>query len=333
MAWSVVTVSRPAEDPSAESTYTYVTVSPGKVGSAIQLNTIAAWSTAPIASNRASGVVTQVSTGPGTEVSQGATLYAVDLHPVVIAKGDTPAFRSIGDGSKGDDVRQLQQLLSDLGFYNGEIGGEAGSRTVAAIRAWQKSQGVEQTGTVSPGDVIYVPTLPTRVSLDEKLVYRGASLSGGEAVLLGLPASPLFTIPATDAQAALMTVGKRVNITAPDGGQWVGAISDQKRDSTTNSISVSVVGADGATVCGDQCNQIPVTGQATLASSIVTVEDVSGLVVPSAAIVSAADGSLALIGEDGGRIPVTVSASARGMSVVSGVEQGVKVRVPGNTSR
>jgi hypothetical protein len=71
-----------------------------------------------------------------------------------------------------------------------------------------------------------------------------------------------------------------------------------------------------------------VTGQTLLLSKIVTVETVSGLVVPSAALLSAADGAVSVIDEEGVSHPVTVETSARGMSVVDGVSAGLRVRVP-----
>ncbi|MFT4051929.1 MAG: peptidoglycan-binding domain-containing protein [Microbacterium sp.] len=332
-AWAIVAVTRPAEDPLEATTFTLAEVTAGEVGASIQLNTVAEWTPVPVGANRAAGVVTSVDVAAGAEVSQGALLYTVDLRPVVVAQGEVPAFRDVGDGSSGEDVRQVQQLLTDLGFYSGEVEGEAGSLTASAIRAWQKSLGVEQTGVVAAGDIVFVPSLPTRVAVDADVVFRGASLAGGEPVLSGLPASPEFTIPVTDAQAAMMPAGTRVEITSPDGDVWTGFVGEQTRDAEMGTVVVSLSGADGAVICGDQCAQVPVTGQATLSSTIVTVETVSGLVVPSSALVSDADGQLAVIDEAGERMPVTVVTAARGLSVIEGVDEGTKVRVPGQASQ
>ncbi|WP_282838110.1 peptidoglycan-binding domain-containing protein [Microbacterium flavum] len=329
VAWAVAAVTEPAADPLETTDFTLVEVTSGEVGSSIQLNSVAEWTPEPAGANRAAGVVTGVQVEAGAEVAQGSVLYTVDLRPVVIAQGNVPAFRDIGDRSVGADVRQVQQMLTDLGFYRGEIGGEAGAMTVAAIKAWQKSLGVDQTGVVGAGDVIFVPTLPTRVALDPELIRRGASMTGGEQVLSALPASPDFTIPVTDAQAGMIPAGTRVEITSPDGDVWTGFTGEQTRDADTGTITLALSGEDGAAICGDQCSQVPVTGQASLASKIVTVETVDGLVVPSSALVTGADGQLAVIDETGGRLPVTVTTSARGMSVIDGVDVGTKVRVPG----
>lgn len=332
IGWALIAITRPTEDPLDAATFTLVEVVNGEVGANLQLNTVAEWTSAPVGANRAVGVVTGVSLEPGTEASQGSVLYTVDLRPVVVAQGVVPMFRDIGDGVMGQDVRQVQQMLSDLGFYRGEVGGQAGPVTAAAIREWQKSLGVDQTGVVTAGDVIFVPTLPARVVLDNEIVFRGASLAGGEAVLSGLPLSPEFTVPVSDTQSAMIPAGTRVEITSPEGEMWTGFAGEQLRDASSGTVTVSLSGKDGAVICAEQCEQVPVTGQVTLSSKIVTVETVTGLVVPSSALVSGADGQLEVVDEAGERIPVAVLSAARGMSVIDGVDAGVKVRVPGEAT-
>jgi hypothetical protein len=220
--WAVVTVTQPAKDPLESPSYTLVTVVEGEVGASIQLNTLAGVDVVTDRGEPGFRRRHERQRGRGRRVTQGSTIYTVDLRPVVVARGAVPAFRPIGDGTKGEDVRQVQQMLTDLGFYNGEVGGEAGSVTAAAIRDWQKSLGQEPTGVVEVGDIIFVPQLPARVSVDGKVVYPGASLVSGEQVLAGLPASPVFTVPATETQAAMMPSGTRVEITSPSGAVWSG---------------------------------------------------------------------------------------------------------------
>ncbi len=49
-------------------------------------------------------------------------------------------------GSQNDQVRQLQQNLYTLGFYNGSITGHYGSKTEAAVSAFQRSNGLSPDG-------------------------------------------------------------------------------------------------------------------------------------------------------------------------------------------
>lgn len=328
LAWAALTVLRPAEDPLEAPAATVVPVKQGQIGSSISLNTTAEWATTPLGVNRASGVVTRVVVEPGDEVSPGDVLYEVDLVPVSIGEGKVPSFRRIEAGTRGADVAQLQRLLKQRGHFTGTVDGSAGKDTVAAIRAWQEELGVPATGAVGPGDVIYVPKLPTRVALDQKVIRTGATLSGGEDALAGLPTSPAFEMPVTTAQAAMVPTGARVNITSPEGDIWAATAGRQSPDEGSGTVHITLDSLDEGPVCADQCAQVPVTGQSSLRSEVVTVEEVNGLVVPSSALITEAGGQTAVIDEGGGRLPVEVTATAQGMSVITGVDAGTKVQVP-----
>ncbi|MEP6478082.1 MAG: peptidoglycan-binding domain-containing protein [Rhodoglobus sp.] len=327
VGWAAATVLTPPKDVLSSTKYTFVKVVSGEVGSSINLNTVAEWTPVPVGSNLAVGTVTTINVSQGQEVSVGSVLYSVNLRPVVIAQGDVPAFESLAEGSTGADVTQLQAMLTALGFYSGAVDGGFGYRTESAVKAWQESLGLEGDGVVQAGDIVFVPTLPTRVALDTDKVTRGAILSGGEPVVRGLPASPGFTVPVTDSQAGLMPTGTRVEISSPSGLKWEGFVVDQTTDKD-NAISVVLSGKDGASICGDGCGEIPVTEQSFLHSQIITAETVKGLTVPSAALLSGADGTLSVIDSKGTQHTVTVVASARGMSVIDGVTEGTLVRVP-----
>ena len=327
-AWAAFAVLRPADDPTTAKAVTYATVSEGDVQASMNLNTTAQWTPEPVGVNQAAGVITAVNIVPGDQVSQGGQLFTVDLRPVVAAQGDVPAFRTIEKGSRGADVEQMQRLLSDTGFYTGQIDGEVGALTEEAIRAWQKSLDVEATGTVALGDVIFVPKLPSRLALDTEKIKRGQTLTGGELAVESLPPSPSFVIPATDAQASSMPAGTKVEITSPNRDTWQAVVSGQERDQQSQTTKVFLSGPDGNSICNDECAQVPVVGEALLLSRIITVNQVSGLVVPSAALITDADGMIYLVDESDARIPVEVIQSARGMSVIEGVEAGTKVRLP-----
>lgn len=139
VGWGLTTVLAPGDDVLESTSYTYVDVEAGQVGSSVQLNTVAEWALVPVGTNRATGIVTGVSVAAGDEVAQGSTLYTVALRPIVVAQGEVPAFRAIGQDTEGPDVAQLQQMLAAEGFYSGSVDGEAGPATVRAIKAWQRS--------------------------------------------------------------------------------------------------------------------------------------------------------------------------------------------------
>lgn len=329
VGWAASEVLVPPRDILDSDQTSYVEVVAGEVGSSISLNTAAQWAPVPAGSNQSPGVVTAVSVSPGQEVGPGAVLYTVNLRPTVIAQGEVPAFRSMSNGTAGTDVAQLQSLLTTVGVFSGQTDGRFGPATARAVRHWQRSLGMTPDGVVQVGDIVFVPTLPTRVSLDTEILRRGSSVTGGEEVISVLPAAPTFTIPVTDTQAALMPLGTRVEIDAPGGGLWEAFVAGEIPASEETSRAIVLEGHGGEIICGSDCAAIPAGDRSLLRSRIVTEESVSGLVVPAAALRTSPDGSASVIDDAGEEHDVTIIAMADGMVVVTGIDLGARVRIPG----
>ncbi|QTX03331.1 peptidoglycan-binding domain-containing protein [Agromyces archimandritae] len=328
VGWAGAQVFAPRADVPAEAAFTFVELAEGEVGSSITLNTVAEWAQTPVGTNQATGTVTAVHAEAGAAMDAGAVLYDVELRPVVIAAGAVPAFRALSQGVEGADVAQLQSMLATLGLYEGEADGVFAWETRAAVEAWQDQLGLAADGVVQAGDLIFVPELPGRFTLDHELVSRGTVLAGGEAVLAGLSPEPVFTVPATTAQGASMPVGTRVEIAA-DGADWVAEVAGQRpAEDGGDQVVVILNGVEGASVCAQECELVPVEGQSLLRSRIVTQASVTGIVTPSAALRSDAGGAVSVIDAEGREHAVEVVASARGMSVITGADAGLRVRVP-----
>lgn len=327
IGWATATVLTPAEDPLDATAFTTAEAIEGQVGSSFSLNTVAQWSPVPVGSNQSTGVITSVNVEPGQSVSAGTVLFTVNLRPIVIAQGAIPSFQSLSSGMSGADVAQVQSLLAALGFYTYDVDGNFDYVTRLAVQAWQTSLGISADGVIRPGDIVFVPSLPARVALDTEKVKRGGTLAGGEEVVESLPTSPTFTIPVSSSQASLMPTGTRVEITGPNGEQWEGYALEQITDDK-GEIAVLLQGVEQTSICADHCESIPVTGQALLSSRIVTVESITGLTVPTAALLSDAGGIVSVVAEDGAEHPVTIIASAQGVSVIEGITAGQIVRVP-----
>jgi peptidoglycan hydrolase-like protein with peptidoglycan-binding domain len=334
VGWATSTVFTPPKDVLDSTAFTYVELVEGEVGSSITLNTLAEWKAEPIGTNLASGTVTTVGVVAGATVDVGSTLYTVNLRPVVVAQGEIPAFRTLARGDTGADVTQLQNMLRALGFLRSTADGLFGSATENAVRAWQRDIGADRSGVVEAGDIVFVPHLPTRISLDTSVIKRGATLSGGEEVIAGLPLSPEFTVPVSESQAALMPAGTRVDISGPDNAQWVASVVGRET-ADDGTISMTLESLDDAPICAEECGSLSVAEPALLLSRVETVSVVRGLTVPSAALLSKADGTVVVIDAEGTEYSVTVVTSARGMSIIEGagsassiVESGLAVRVP-----
>ncbi len=58
--------------------------------------------------------------------------------------------RTLKLGLSGEDVRKLQDALTQLGYNPGAIDGIFGSQTQAAVRTFQRDKGLVQDGIVGP---------------------------------------------------------------------------------------------------------------------------------------------------------------------------------------
>ena len=73
----------------------------------------------------------------------GTYLYGICLCVWFFVQSISPVFAfestTLYNGSKGEDVRELQQALIDLGYLNGSADGIFGNKTENAVRKFQKS--------------------------------------------------------------------------------------------------------------------------------------------------------------------------------------------------
>ncbi|SFT24971.1 peptidoglycan-binding domain-containing protein [Streptomyces sp. ok210] len=88
-------------------------------------------------------VVQRVTKAPaaGSEVKEGDVLMQVSGRPVLVLRGSVPMYRTLGPGTSGDDVKQLEQALARLGFDSGGTNGTYGQGDAAAVSRWYKSKG------------------------------------------------------------------------------------------------------------------------------------------------------------------------------------------------
>ena len=56
----------------------------------------------------------------------------------------------IQQGSRGDDVLEIQKKLQAMGFDPGPLDGIFGSKTTDAVRRYQESKGLQVDGIVGP---------------------------------------------------------------------------------------------------------------------------------------------------------------------------------------
>jgi multidrug efflux pump subunit AcrA (membrane-fusion protein) len=105
----------------------------------------------------------------GVEVGCGGVLYRVDDRPVLLLCGAVPAYRDLAIGDDGEDVRQLNRNLHQLG-YDAKAGvGFAPDDsyftgdTAKALQALQHDKGVGATGKLALADAAFLPE-PVRIA-------------------------------------------------------------------------------------------------------------------------------------------------------------------------
>ena len=310
----------PQADPVTTTPVT-VTASAATVGSSIQLTAVADWVSMPLATGDRDGKVTSILHIDGDAVDQGSVLFTVDLVPVVVAEGAVPAFRTLELGMTGADVAQLQQLLADLGFLTPTPDGHLRTSTVAAIERWQASLGMEQTGSVALGDVIFVPELPARIMLEET-VQLGATLAAGDQVARRLDAAPQFTVSLEPDQRSFEPrAGDVVRIDLGDGP--VDAVIDSLTTNDSGTLVLELGAADGGPVCGAPCSAVPFGADPrSFSVTLLLAPEVTGPSVPVSALGTAGDGSTFVVAQDGTRRTVTVLGADASRAVVDGLEIG-----------
>jgi hypothetical protein len=134
--------------------------------------------------NRLNGTITWLPT-VGQQVKTGQTLFKVDDKPVVLFDGTTPAYRTLSPSvSDGPDVLELNQNLVNLGFDNGEpitVNDTWQAATTDAVERWRGSLGETETGTVTLGQVVFLPGAQVVSSVSTVLGSTGGGSGGGSS--------------------------------------------------------------------------------------------------------------------------------------------------------
>ena len=143
------------------------------------------------------------------------------------AKERAAAQANSDSGVSADTIREAQTLLKKLGIYGGEITGNAGAKTTAAIKEFQKRKGLSQDGVAGP---------ETMKRLRDAAGGSSSSSSSSSATTVSADA-------VKDAQAKLKNMGiYSGEVTGNVGSKTTAAIKEfQKRYGPTQD---GVLGAD-----------------------------------------------------------------------------------------
>jgi hypothetical protein len=172
-------------------------------------------------SGRKPGTVTGLP-NPGDTVTRGKPLYWVDAKPVPLFYGAIPFYRDLTAGmTDGPDVKELEDNLQALGFGGfGKPDQKFTAATAAALKKWQKSLKLDQTGTLAMGDVAVESDAVRVSSITGQL---GAPATGNLVKVTGT--QRLVTLQLDANKGTEATVGAKVGVAVNGGKAGTGTVT------------------------------------------------------------------------------------------------------------
>jgi hypothetical protein len=187
---------------------------------------------------RAPGTLTRMP-AVGQVIRQGQVLYRVDGAPVVLLYGSTPAYRALAEGATaaeatGGDVAQLNHDLVALGYMDSAGVDSAWDAfnwaTKAGVEKLQEHLGVDQTGKLPLGEVVFLPNAARVTTLQATL---GAPATG--PVLQASSTARTVSVALDADLQSEVKAGDRVTITLPDGSTTPGTVTSVGKVATVPS--------------------------------------------------------------------------------------------------
>lgn len=328
LGWSAKTLLQPPSEETHSASYALVTVEEGTLGRNLELSAQAAWREESVLIGKSQGTLTSIPAGREARINAGDVLYTVDLQPVFVFPGEIPTFRAMDRQSEGADVAQLQKFLFDTYGWDLVPDGKFGESTEKLVKKWQKDHGLEPSGHIPAGQILFVPHLPITVSWAEDIKV-GSELQEGTQLLKIFGQQPAFTMSLPEGQLRAAHEGQTVVLDF-QGHTWeahIGTIRENDEDKTLTAELVPLPGEES--ICAEQCTLIGPQGIKGINATLVVIPEKTGQQVPVASIRVDATGQTVVVSEDGKQIPVTVLATVGGQSIVDGIDSGQRIRVWG----
>jgi peptidoglycan hydrolase-like protein with peptidoglycan-binding domain len=268
----------------------------------------------------------------GTVLRPGRVLYRLDGEPVVLLDGKHVAWRRLAEGiDDGSDVRQLKRNLVALGYDPGHairVDGRFDVATRAAVERLQRKLGLEPTGALELGQVVFQVGARRVGTVTATL---GAPVAAGGEILKTTSTRRQVTIELDPDKQSYVRVGETVQVELPDGRVVDGSVSEVGKVAKTEKnadgsegdpkidVSISLRGG------GSGLDQAPVTVK--LATEV--RKNVLAVPVTALAAVSGGGYALEVVQPDGTSklVAVEVGTFADGYVEVSGagIRAGLRV--------
>lgn len=277
----------------------------------------------------------------GVVVKQGETLFSVDRHPTVLMHGTVPAYRTLETGvDDGPDVKQLEQALRNLGYDSKSemtIDDVFTTATATAVKRWQKALGVEQTGKIEAGDIVFYKS---DVRIGQHKVHVGDVVANGSAVTEASSLDQVVTVKLDARKQTSIKEGDNVTVALSTNSAKVSPGRITKVGSTASSDAVASGSNSSSTptieitISVDEPDKIGRFDQAPVKVGITRSQATGVLVVPVTALLSQTGGTYGLEVIEGSTtriVAVKIGLTGNGLvEIRSGdVHEGTKVGVAG----
>ncbi len=295
--------------------------------------------------NQAGGTYTELPAA-GDRVDCGHVFYRVEDKPVLLLCGTTPVYRSLSEGKRGPDVKQLNANLVHLGcatrrqldpssdFFSLE--------TAYALERLQARLGEDQTGSLDLGQAVFLPG-PVRIS--KATATLGSTAHPGGLMARATSVSRQVELGLDASQQSSIAVGEQAQITLPGNRATPGTVT---RIGVVAGSSGSGAGSSGSgSGSGSSSPTIPIyitlkhpnaagrLDQAPVQVQITTGGVKNALIVPVTALVGKSGGGFAVeVVRGGGRrdlvaVHLGLFDDADGLVQVEGdLREGDQVVVP-----
>ena len=218
--------------------------------------------------------------------------------------GRTPVNRTMALGLEGDDVRQLEQNLAELG-YGGPgdlvIDGVFDEATAAAVLRWQEDTGREPDATVGVDDIVFVAG-PVQVGAWAQGIELGREMATGTALAaltviqaptgggeMATTQQVVANLPLSDRD--LVSEGIEVNVELPDDTDIAGTVTAISPfpvlDAQTGESSVEIT-----ILLAQPAAETWIGATVTVEITETLIED--ALVVPATALLALVEGGYAV---------------------------------------
>lgn len=259
--------------------------------------------------NQARGTYTELPANGG-KIDCGDVLYRVDDGPVVLLCGAVPAYRDLGMGEEGNDVRQLNRNLHRLGYDEDAAINPDGNhftwQTREALKKLQNAKGLDVTGALDDDDAVFLPK-PVRIA--KVIGELGGSARPGARVVQATSGELEVQVNLEASQQGEVRTGDRAQITLPGNRSVKGKVDRlgsvaQTAGKDDHDVGSAVI---PAFISLDEAKQARGLDRAPVHVDITTKGVQSALSVPVTALVGKSGGGFAVeVVRAGGRRELVV---------------------------